>query len=228
MAGEMIGHGIVVQMALLSAPTVFTNLENVYDFVPPKITNEDVDVTHYQSPGRVREFIPGLGDPGEASIEMNFVPGNATDIYLRAARGNQRVVRVTYPNGATITFTANVSEYGADALPVDDKLTATVQLKVTGEPTYTAPAAPANTVLPAISGLPQVGVLLTAYPGVWSGGPAFTYQWRRNATNISGATNPTYTPIAGDIGGALSVVVTGTNSTGSANATSVNTINVIA
>lgn len=228
MSGEMIGHGIVVQMATLAAPTVFTNLENVFDFSPPKDSYDDVDVTNYQSPGRKREFIPGLGDPGDASFEMNFVPGSATDVYLRAAKGTQRVTKVTWPNGATITFTANVQEYGPDSAPVDDKLTATCALKVTGDTVYTAAAAPVNSVLPSISGLPKVGVVMTAYPGVWTNGPAFTYQWKKTGVNIGGATTATYTPIAGDIGAPITVEVTGTNTTGSAVALSVATINVVA
>ena len=47
---------------------------------------------------------------------------------------------------------------------------------------------------PTISGTPKIGQPLTVDPGTWQPGTVFTYQWRANGTNISGATGPVYTP----------------------------------
>jgi hypothetical protein len=67
---------------------------------------------------------------------------------------------------------------------------------------------------PTITGTAKVGVALTAVPGTWapSTGAApitFTYQWKRDGTNITGATAATYTPVAADLGKPISVSVTG-------------------
>ena len=67
---------------------------------------------------------------------------------------------------------------------------------------------------PTISGTAKVGVALTAVPGTWAPSTvaapiSFTYQWKREGTNISGATAATYTPVAADLGKPLSVSVTG-------------------
>jgi len=76
--------------------------------------------------------------------------------------------------------------------------------------------APTNTVLPTITGTPQVGGTLTCNPGTWTGSPGLTYQWRANGTNIaSNATSSTYVPIAAQVGKTLDCVVTGTNAQGS-------------
>ncbi len=88
--------------------------------------------------------------------------------------------------------------------------------------------APSNNTLPTISGTAQVGQTSTVSTGSWSGDPpiTYTYQWRRATTSggtysdISGATNSTYVPVTGDENYYLRAVVTGTNSYGSANATS--------
>ena len=91
--------------------------------------------------------------------------------------------------------------------------------------------APENTVLPAISGIAQVGQTLTALEGSWTGAPSFTYQWEEDDggwAEISGATNRTYVPVVGNVGNALRVVVTGTNSEGSESATSAQTAEVLA
>lgn len=75
---------------------------------------------------------------------------------------------------------------------------------------------PLNTVTPTISGLRVIGATLGAVVGTWTGvpTPTFTYQWKRNGVNISGATNSTYVLVTADLGTSISVAVTGTNSAG--------------
>jgi hypothetical protein len=90
--------------------------------------------------------------------------------------------------------------------------------------------APANTAVPTITGTAQVGQTLTRTTGTWTGSPTPTYtqQWYANGVAIVGATNTTYVPIMGQIGQTITVVVTGTNTAGSASATSAATAAVIA
>ncbi len=61
-----------------------------------------------------------------------------------------------------------------------------------------------------------------SYSGTASGSPApsYSYQWTLNGVAIGGATAATYTPGAGDVSGALRVVVTASNAAGSAVGTS--------
>lgn len=82
--------------------------------------------------------------------------------------------------------------------------------------------APANTVAPVISGTAQVGEMLTAPNGTWTGTPTivFTYRWRRDGADIAGATSSTYLLITGDLGASITARVTGTNGTGPAAAVS--------
>jgi hypothetical protein len=79
-----------------------------------------------------------------------------------------------------------------------------------------ASSPPANTVLPAISGRPEIGQVMTATTGVWSNNPlGYTYQWLRNGTPISAATGSTYTLQGADVGASISCVVTANNEAGS-------------
>jgi len=89
------------------------------------------------------------------------------------------------------------------------------------------PVAPTNSSPPVVSGNTSVGSVLTCDPGTWTGGAAITYQWQGNATDIAGSTGVSYTTVAGDIGTNITCVVTGTNASGSASATS-NSIGPIA
>jgi hypothetical protein len=92
------------------------------------------------------------------------------------------------------------------------------------------PAAPANTVLPAITGTAQVGQTLTSTTGTWTGRatPQLYRQWKAAGVAIPGATAATYVPVVGDVGKAITVTVTGINITGKASATSAATAAVIA
>ncbi len=90
------------------------------------------------------------------------------------------------------------------------------------------PQAPANTQPPLITGTVAVGQQLQASAGTWTGTPTpvFSYQWQRcnssgnNCNAIQGATNSTYTIVSADAGTTLDVVVTATNTAGSAQAIS--------
>jgi hypothetical protein len=96
-------------------------------------------------------------------------------------------------------------------------------------PITSAAVAPANTVLPVISGSTTVGNALTATSGTWTGSPTptYAYQWKRGATNVGTNVN-TYTTVSGDIGSTITVVVTATNSAGNASATSLPTAAITA
>ncbi len=80
--------------------------------------------------------------------------------------------------------------------------------------------APVNTIAPAITGTAQVGQTLTCSSGTWTGTAPITYayQWKRNGSNIGGATNSTYTLVTADAGTTVSCTVTATNGAGSASA----------
>jgi Concanavalin A-like lectin/glucanases superfamily len=87
---------------------------------------------------------------------------------------------------------------------------------------------PSNTALPTVSGTPKIGQLLTASTGSWAGSPvtSYSYQWQTcnnlgaRCANITGATSSTYRLIPYDIADTIRVIVTATNSGGSASATS--------
>ncbi len=89
------------------------------------------------------------------------------------------------------------------------------------------PGAPANTVLPKVSGTAEEGHTLTATKGSWTGSPtSYAYQWEdcntsgQACSEISGATSSNYKLTASDVGHTVRVVVTATNAGGSGRASS--------
>jgi len=229
MSDAMIGYDLLIEVRPLGSTGAYTPLAECFDFTPPADTVAEVEVTHFKSPDRRREYRPGLTESGTVSLEMNYIPGSATDLLVDAARANGTIWEIvaTYPNGVSVNFIGFVQEY-TKAIPLDDRLTATVGLRVTGAVTISAATAPTSTVPPVILGTAKVGDALTIWPGIWTGNGAFTYQWLAAASPISGATGAIYTPVVGDVGAPITCTVTCINSAGSDSATSAATANVVA
>lgn len=136
-----IGHGATFEMNTGSG---FSTIGEVTNITPPALSKDAIDATHTESPQKYREFISGLRDAGEVSIELNFVPGSASDILIRQAYELDTAVacRITLPAVLSsptemLTFDAIVTGYEPEA-PVEDKMTATLTLKVSGRPVYSS------------------------------------------------------------------------------------------
>lgn len=223
----MIGYGTVFEMAQQATPSTFVAMGEVINVDPGEDDDEEVEATHYTSPDRTREYIAGLTTPGEMTVEGNFIPGSATDLAIIAARGKKNVGRITFPNGVRKTFPIVRRGYN-QAIPLDDRMTFTANFKRAGASTSDVTTTPVNGIIPAISGIAQVGQTLTVWPGVWAPFGTFTYQWKNEGANIVGATDSTYVPVVGDVGDNITVTVTCTNTGGAASATSAETLPVIA
>lgn len=117
-----------------AGPAAYVAVAEITNLTPPNQSVDQVDVSNMDSPNRYREFIPGLTDPGEMTVEMNFVSGSATDALIRARRaaGDYQNAKIVFEDGDTWVFAAFVSGYEIST-PIDDKMTATLTLKVAGE-----------------------------------------------------------------------------------------------
>lgn len=140
MSGE-IGYGVTLMVSDANpAVTPINLIGNVTNVTPPNPTRDIVDTTSSSSPNMAREFIAGLIDYGEASIEVNWMPGDAADVLLRAI-GIERSPRTWRLNwtqmnpDVTCTFLAFLTGFERSA-PMDDKMTGTLTLKVTGAPVW--------------------------------------------------------------------------------------------
>lgn len=129
-----IGWGTGFKLA--NAAGVLTELDEVTNIALPEETADDVEVTHYKSPGRRKEYIGGLIEPGEGSIELNYVPGSATDVLLKAAHGQRRAFEAELPdeNGDPAWKISGylIVKSRSRSIPVGDRLQMTVSVRYTG------------------------------------------------------------------------------------------------
>jgi predicted secreted protein len=142
MTDARIGYGTKYSVwdASLTTPA-FVEIAEVIAVTPGAATADRIDATHMQSPGRRREYIAGLIDTGEASFEINYIPGSASDVLLRELMDSGDVVqhKIEFPNAVTVTYDAAIIGYERN-VPVDDRMTATITVAVSGAETWgTAP-----------------------------------------------------------------------------------------
>ena len=133
-----LGYGTIYRIwdASLTVPAL-VDLAEVTSITPPESTADRIDATHMQSPDRRREYISGLIDSGSASIEIQWEPGNDTDVLIRGLLTSGAKVQheIEFPNGVTVSFDAVITGF-SKAIPVDDKMTATIEVAPSGAETW--------------------------------------------------------------------------------------------
>lgn len=161
--------------------------------------------------GRVGEPLTRSG-PG-----WNFPSGTVSTTYQWLRDGNP------ITGETALTYTVTEADRGRE---VSVRATGTRDGYTSGTATSNVVVgisgnAPVATTPVAVQGSGKVGTELTSSPPAWdSTAVQTTYQWRRGATVIDGATQPTYTVRPEDVGQSLSLVATGRR-TGYDNGTSV-------
>lgn len=136
-----IGYGTLFQTGDGNSPEAWTTLGEVSNITPPNMQRDSIDASHGQSPDGWREFIAGLKDGGELSLEMNFVPGGAGAAALMAelnlsAAAAVKNRRILFPDGSYFEAQAFLTGFEPDA-PIDDKMAATATFKISGAPVLT-------------------------------------------------------------------------------------------
>ena len=117
--------------------SVLINKTNVVGDVEQK--SDDIEVTNHSRDDGFKEFIQGLRDAGEVTIEGNFLSGDAGQASLLADyyTGVTRTGLITYPNtdASTWTFTAYVKSF-TPSTPIGDKIGFTATVRITGKATF--------------------------------------------------------------------------------------------
>lgn len=120
-----------------NASDVLTELVEVVSFTLPNGESETVEATHLKSPNRRREYIAGMIEDGDLEVVLNYIPGSATDILLRAALedGETRDWMAVVPRETAnweVTGDGIVTGYDRGSVEVDGKMEATLTIRVTG------------------------------------------------------------------------------------------------
>lgn len=103
----------------------------------PEVEVTDVDLTTHDTSGGHRQFTGGLKDGGTVTLSGAFDIEDAGQTILRDddVQGLIRYVTVIFSDGSRVAFNAVVKGYGVSN-PLDEDVTFSSSLKITGEVTY--------------------------------------------------------------------------------------------
>ncbi len=133
------GFGTLFKRATTLSPgNVYETIANVTNISGPQRSRETIDVTAHDSPEGWMEFIGGLKDGGEVSLDINYDPGETThdlddDFDDATPRNYQIVILPDTDDEHTWTLTAVMTGL-EDEFPYDDKMGRSMTLKVSGKP----------------------------------------------------------------------------------------------
>lgn len=122
-------------------------LDEVTEVNLPEDTADDVDVTHFKSPGKRKEYRGGLIEGGEGSIVVNYIPGSATDKLISEAHqaGTPRAFECRLPDETGKPAWAIkgflIVKSRSRAIPIGDRMSMTVSVRYTGASDEAAVAA---------------------------------------------------------------------------------------
>ena len=135
------GQGAQLQISDMAVTPVFTTIHGVGSISGPGMTRDTIDTTSHSSPGGRREYIGGLRDSDEVTADINWVWDDPGQTALEDAYDGDDPVtfRIVYPFtelNETDEFTGIVTSL-SKATPIDDKVTASLTIKITGAVTRT-------------------------------------------------------------------------------------------
>jgi predicted secreted protein len=127
-----------------ASPEVFATIAEIRSLSGPTFQADVLDATVHNSPSPWRQFISGLLDGGEVSLDINFIPTDPT--HTASAAGGllyafkereQHNFQIVFPDTGNTTwiFPGIVTGFEMSADPADI-LSASVTIKVNGAPSF--------------------------------------------------------------------------------------------
>lgn len=136
-------QGITVLVGDGAGPEVFTTIAEVTGFSGPTTEANEIEVTTLAS--LAKEFIAGLVDNGEVTLEVNAVVKDTQHRQIRQdiSNGTVRNYQIDFNDKDGLETTSTIYEFAAfvKSFPLsaaaDDKLAGTITLRITGAITDT-------------------------------------------------------------------------------------------
>ena len=126
-----------------SATGAWEDLAQINSIEGPGMSRDFIDTTALDTAGGYRTFITGFRDAGQVTLNMNFTRDSydkmQTDFESSVAQ-NYEIILPDDDN-TTLEFEGYVTELPLSVTP-DDKVTANVTIKVSGQPTVASGSGP--------------------------------------------------------------------------------------
>lgn len=136
--GAIKAQATTVKMGDGATPEVFTTIGGVTSFSGIDGEATEIDITSLTS--TAKEYLVGLTDPGNMTLEVNYDPDDAQQTAVRTAldAGTLKNFEITLTDTTptVITFSAYVKSFSISG-GVDDKMNGSISLRISGSVTFT-------------------------------------------------------------------------------------------
>ena len=131
--------GTLVKIGDGAGSETFSTIAELGDVGGPSLASDTDEVTTHASPLGHKEYIITLIDSQEITLNLNFLPSNATQSYSSGLikRWYNRTpthFQLVFPDTTQWSFTAAITKFEPKA-PVKNRLSADVSLKILSAPT---------------------------------------------------------------------------------------------
>lgn len=133
------GVGTSFKRSDMASSPSFTAVSEINNITGPSMSRETIDVTSLDSTGGYREFIAGFRDAGEVQFSMNFSQAGYQLMKEDFESDSLRDYQIVLPDASATTFDFSglVVELPLD-IPMDDKITCSITIKISGQVTVTS------------------------------------------------------------------------------------------
>ena len=138
-----LGYGTILKRRTATSPLTYQELAEIHQITGPTLKRDVPDVTHMQSPNGFKEFLPGLKEGGDVTIEGNYIPEDASQNVSTGLMSTffvdtrqHWILEIPDTGSPPIQFEFDAVLTGFEvAMPIDNKITFHAVLKISGQPT---------------------------------------------------------------------------------------------
>ena len=131
--------GASLAMSDMASSPTFTDSANVMDIKGPGMSTAEIDVTAHDSADGFKEYLGGLSDGGQVTFDLSWDPSEATHAAMLAVFYAKSTVdwMLTLSDTSLFDFSGFISGWDPSN-PVEGKITASVTIRTSGKPAFTA------------------------------------------------------------------------------------------
>jgi len=138
MTAARIGYDSSFGIATDATFATVTALAEVVSITPPGTTRNLVDATHLKSPNKYMEYITGMKDGGDASLELNYTEAESAALFAKLDGDDPEYCEISLPDGSKLQFQGLFTEWSPGDISPDEKMSLSVTVKQTGPLTLVA------------------------------------------------------------------------------------------
>lgn len=128
------GYGSFIQLSTDGGNT-YTQYGEIIKIGLPGINGKVIEASHMASPSGWDEFIPGMVDAGELTVELNFTKAQFNS-FISLFRSTNMFAKLGFSTGSLLVGACLMQKLGSE-VPLKDRITATIGVKWTGKPVFT-------------------------------------------------------------------------------------------